>query len=387
MDQITVLIVDPDEANRGFLAQMLKKQNYEIFHASTGQEGVAVAENNSPSIIIFEPGLPDLTAREFLNQIKQNKRITSTPCVALSSHSNPEEMQVCLQAGAVEYYVKSGMTMVTLVDSIPKLVLESQTAIAKGQDGLLVAFLSAKGGTGTSSLCANVGMSIAQNIQSASVALIDMVLPMGSIAQIVGHEDDEFNLVTASEQAVEDITPEYLSDNFVMAPQWLFHLLPGASDPATAARLDISSIPEIISASRKNHDYVLVDIGRALSKITLPIIQEADLVVLVLGTDLSTVTLTKKLWEYLSEQGIEQDKVFAILNRAVGLEGLTKAEAEKIIGLEIKLMMPYMMGNFTLANNLHTPIITKFPTDTASMVLKEAALGMSRQAIKSSGSE
>jgi hypothetical protein len=108
---------------------------------------------------------------------------------------------------------------------------------------------------------------------------------------------------------------------------------------------------------------------------------------LVLGTDLSTITLTKKLWEYLNEQGIEQDKVFAILNRAVGLEGLTKAEAEKIIGLEIKLMMPYMMGNFTLANNLHTPIITKFPTDTASMVLKEAALAMSRQAIKSSSSE
>jgi hypothetical protein len=125
-----------------------------------------------------------------------------------------------------------------------------------------------------------------------------------------------------------------------------------------------------------------VDIGRALSKITLPIIEEADLIVLVLSTDLSTVTLTKTLWEYLSGQGIALEKVFAILNRAVGLEGLTKAEAEKIIGFDIKLMMPYMMGNFTLANNLHMPIITKFPTDTAAMVMKQAALDMSYQAIK-----
>jgi hypothetical protein len=45
-------------------------------------------------------------------------------------------------------------------------------------------------------------------------------------------------------------------------------------------------------------------------------------------------------------------------------------EAEKILGLEIKLMIPYMMGNFTLANNQNTPLTIKFPTDTA-MVMKQ----------------
>jgi len=69
----------------------------------------------------------------------------------------------------------------------------------------------------------------------------------------------------------------------------------------------------------------------------------------------------------------------------VGLEGLTKAEAEKILGLKIDLMMPYMMGNFTLANNQHAPISVKFPTDTASMVLRQAALEMSQKAIRTQG--
>jgi hypothetical protein len=66
----------------------------------------------------------------------------------------------------------------------------------------------------------------------------------------------------------------------------------------------------------------------------------------------------------------------------VGLEGLTKAEAEKILELEIKLMMPYMMGNFSLANNQNTPISLKFPTDTATMVMKQAALEMSQKVVK-----
>jgi len=383
MEQIRVLLVDQDEANRDFLSRMLRNKDYEVLHAATGLDGIEKAGLESPSLIIFDPNLPDLSLREFLRELSQNQRVANIPCVALSSHSDPEEMQACLQAGCVEYYVKSGMVMVTMVDSIPKLVLESQRASAGGQEGLVIVFLSAKGGTGTSSLCANIGMSIAQNIQSSSVALVDLVLPMGSIAPIVGRDDKNFNLVTVSKEKQEVITPAYFSDNCVVEPQWFFSLLPGSPDPATAHDLDIDKIPAIVTALKKKYDYVLVDIGRTLSKISMPIIEEADLVVLVLGTDLSTVDLTKKLWDYLRDQGVSSDRVFAILNRAVGLEGLTKPEAEKIVGIDIKLMMPHMMGGFTLANNQHIPVITKFPTDTASMVLKQAALEMSRQAIAS----
>lgn len=383
MDVLKVLLIDPDEANRDFLAKMLLKKNYQVLHATTGQEGIEKINAENPSLIIFEPSLPDLTVQEFLYDLRQNRRTATIPCIALSSHSNPEEMQACLQAGCVEYYVKSGMIMINLVDSIPKVVLESQRNQAIDQDGVLVVFLSAKGGTGTSSLCANIGMSMAKHIQSASVALVDLVLPMGSLAPLVGFEKNEFNLITATEQATDDISPDFFEGKIINATPWLLDLVPGSPDPEAANRLDIRPIPGLISALRKKYDYVLVDVGRTLSKISLPLIEKADVVVLVLSTDLSTVTLTKKLCQYLYDQGVASEKLFPILNRAVGLEGLTKMEAEKILGIDIKLMMPYMMGNFTIANNQHVPIISKFPTDTASMVLKQAALDMSFQAIKS----
>jgi hypothetical protein len=80
--------------------------------------------------------------------------------------------------------------------------------------------------------------------------------------------------------------------------------------------------------------------------------------------------------EYLKSQGIDDQRIYAILNRAVGLEGLTKNEAEEIIGVPIKLTMPYMGSNFTLANNLNHPITHKYPRDTASIVLKDATESM-----------
>jgi hypothetical protein len=60
----------------------------------------------------------------------------------------------------------------------------------------------------------------------------------------------------------------------------------------------------------------------------------------------------------------------------MGQEGATKAEVEATIGLPIKTTMPYMFGNFALANNLNQPITTKYPNDTASIIMKDLGLDM-----------
>jgi pilus assembly protein CpaE len=214
------------------------------------------------------------------------------------------------------------------------------------------------------------------------VAVVDMVLPMGSLSQIMGVDDNDFNIVKVSEQPIDALIPEYFHNKLITPPHWLIHLLPGSPNPDASNHLLADRIPTAISALKKTYDFTLIDLGRALSRISLPIIHEADLIVLVVGTNLSTVSLTKKAWNYLLEQGIEKDRLFPILNRAVGLEGLTKAEAEKIMGFEIKLTIPYMMGNFALANNQNIPINMKLPNDTVSIVLKQAAIDISKQAIK-----
>jgi len=382
MDSATVLVIDADEANRNFLAQLLHKKNYLVKHAATGEDGIRLVGESAPNMIIFDTKLPDLNAMELIERLQRNPAIADIPCVVLSSHSDPDEMHACLQAGCSEYYVKSGMVMMTLVDAIPRLLIEGRRLRKKQEKGFLFTFLSAKGGTGTSSLCANIGMNIASHMMQSTVAVVDLVLPMGSIAPLVGVPETDFNLVKLAERSEEQITSDYLANNLLIPAHWQFHLLPGAPDPETAGNLQVGHIPKIVNSLRLSYDYVLADIGRSLSKISLPIIQDASLVVLILSTDLSTVNHTKKLWHYLKTQGISQDRVFPILNRAVGLEGLTKSEAEKILGLEIMLTMPYMMGNFTLANNQNTPVSVKFPTDTATMILKQAAIDMSKKVAK-----
>jgi pilus assembly protein CpaE len=378
----TILIVDADIASLKYLARMLQEQGYSVLGTGLGKEGLINVWRDRPDLIIFDPVLKDISSEEFVYKIHHDPRSANVPILAFSSDASPDKKSTCLQAGCNHFVAKSGEAVATLPDIISGLLGKKQVDVGIKQEeeevkegGFLIVFLSAKGGTGTSSLCANYAMTLHNNKPEADVVVMDLVLPIGSIAHIVGYDGD-VDLVSVSEMPPAETTGEYFHKYLPEIEAWEFQLLPGANDPERANNLQVNRIPEILKALQTAYDYVVIDLGRSLSRISMPIIQKADLLVLTVSTDQSTITLTKEIWDYLQTKGIESKNIFAILNRAVGLEGLTKAEAEEIIGLPIQTVIPYMGSNFALANNLNQPIITKYPEDTTAIVLKDTANNM-----------
>jgi pilus assembly protein CpaE len=169
------------------------------------------------------------------------------------------------------------------------------------------------------------------------------------------------------------MTAEYFKDKHPLISGWYFHLLAGAPDPESANQLSGNRVGDILNAIMESYDYVFVDLGRSLSRISLPVIQKADRIILLLSTDLATADLTLTVLQYLKTHGVDPQRVFPIQNRAVGLEGLTKAELEKMIGLPVDVTMPYIGDNFTVANNRHEPLATRHQSDSVTLMLKQAA--------------
>jgi len=373
----TILIVDENIASRNFLANILREKQFKIIEAASGKEALIAAWRDNPDLVLFDPVLSDIKDEEFIHKLRNNPRTNKTPLIAISSDPGPMRKEVCINAGVNDYLIKSSQAVPALEGAIARLFgIETPTEVAPSKDdgkkGLLIVFLSAKGGTGTSSLCANLAMNIQQNQPDARVVVADLVLPIGSIGQIVGYQGN-LNLVTAADLPSGETNGEYFRKNLPQPELWKFQLLAGSPDPQHGNIIKVNRIDEIVDTLRSAFDFIILDIGRSLSRISLPLIQKADLITLIVSTDQSTVKLTKTVWDYLQTQGIEDQNIYAILNRAVGLEGVTKAEAEAIIGFNIKKAMPYMGSNFSLANNLNQPITTKYPTDTASIILKETA--------------
>jgi pilus assembly protein CpaE len=367
---ISILVIDGDAASRNYLSVMLGKSGYTVLLASLGREGLISAWKDLPDVIILDPVLPDIPALEVVNRLRQDRRTVNVPCVALSSQQDSQNMTALLGAGCNEYLVKSNQALQRLLELIPRLLKGESSAPKK--HGLLMTFLSAKGGTGTSSLCANLAMCLGSDKTESRVAVLDLVLPIGSIAPIVGYTDS-MNLVTTTLQNPDQTSATFFKEKLPRITNWYFHLLAGSTDPESANQLAVDRVDQILTAIQESYDYLLVDLGRSLSRISIPIIQKADVVVLILGTDLATAILTKTLWEFLKTKGIDPKRIFALQNRSVGLEGLSKTELEQMTGLPIRMTMPYMSGNFTIANNRHEPVVAKFPNDSSTVTLKQAA--------------
>ncbi len=397
-----ILVVDENQASRVFLANHFRRKEFTVLEAPTGKEGLIIAWRDKPDLILFDPTLHDIADQEFITKLCNDPRTSATPLLALSSDASPARRETCLNAGVKVYLVKSAGALTVLEETFTRIFsvepskqtltrissaeqpretpgkideVKGEEPRVEGKNGLLIVFLSAKGGTGTSSLCANLAMNIQQSQPEARVVVADLVLPIGSIGQIVG-DGGKINLVTVSDLQADQTTADYFYKNLPKPQVWQFQVLAGSPDPQQANSIKGERIGQIVNTLCSGYDFVILDIGRALSRISLPLIQKADLILLVVSTDQSTVQLTKTVWDYLKSQGIDKQKICAVLNRAVGLEGVTKAQAEEMIGLPIKTTLPYMGGNFALANNLNQPITVKYPTDTASIILKETASDM-----------
>lgn len=369
----TILVVDGDLASRNYIAAALEQEGHRVLQAGSGKEALIFAWRDRPDIIIADPVLPDLPGEALAARLRSDARTAKVPLVALSRDATSARVQSCKDAGFNEYLIKGPQAIPSLLTTVEMLL--GGGALAPKEGGLLIAFLSAKGGTGTSCLCANLGRGIADRHPEAHLVVADLVLPIGSIAGLVGYREDQ-NLVAVASLSASETTPDFLRHRLVLMEQWSFHLLAGSPDPQHGNDLVVGRIAELVAGLKSAYDYVVLDLGRSLSRISLPLIQQADLVVMVLGADTSTVSLTRVVWEYLQSKGVQAASMFPILNRAVGLEGLTKAEIENVLGIPIKTSIPYLGGNFSMANNQHQPYSVKFPGDTASIVLKDTAQQM-----------
>jgi len=375
----TILLLDENEASLKFLANTLREKQFKVLEAASGKEALIAAWRDEPDLVLFDPILSDFRGEEFIQKLRQNVRTNQIPIIALSSDPNPARREGCLNAGATEYILKSSEAISALGGTLDR-IFGAQTSIATSdtkkeenkEKGLLIVFLSAKGGTGTSSLCANLAMNIKLHEPDARVVVADLVLPIGSIGQIVGYEG-KLNLVTVADLPSEQTNEEYFRENLPELELWKFRLLAGSPNPQDGYNIKINRIEQVVDVLRTEYDFIFLDLGRSLSRISLPLIQKADLIPLIVATDQSTVQLTKTVLEYFQTQDVDEQSIYAILNRAVGLEGLTKAEAEALLGFTIKTTLPYMGSTFTLANNLNQPITIKFPNDTASIIFKETA--------------
>ena len=105
MPRKTILVVDDTDWNRDLLVQLLE-EDYTILQAVDGADGVRMAEEHKPDLILMDLGMPIMDGWEATRTIKANDTLKNIPIIAVTSHAMVGDEIDARKAGCDDYLSK-----------------------------------------------------------------------------------------------------------------------------------------------------------------------------------------------------------------------------------------------------------------------------------------
>jgi two-component system, cell cycle response regulator DivK len=116
-----ILLVEDNEMNRDMLSRRLARRGYEVVIALDGAEGVRLAREEQPAVILMDMSLPVVDGWEATRQIKGDPAIASIPVIALTAHAMSEDESRARDAGCDDFDTKP-VDLVRLLGKIKRWV-------------------------------------------------------------------------------------------------------------------------------------------------------------------------------------------------------------------------------------------------------------------------
>lgn len=102
----TVLLVEDVEDNREIVRQLAAFMQVDLLVAGDGLEGVRLAKEARPALILMDLSLPLLDGWEATARLKADPETAGIPVIALTAHARDEDRERAARAGAEGYITK-----------------------------------------------------------------------------------------------------------------------------------------------------------------------------------------------------------------------------------------------------------------------------------------
>lgn len=101
-----ILVVDDEPAWLNAVSMVLESKGYNVRAVRTGTDALAAMAQFKPDLILSDVRMPDMNGFDFLDQIKKNPTISSTPVVFLSAIDDFHARKIAREMGAADYITK-----------------------------------------------------------------------------------------------------------------------------------------------------------------------------------------------------------------------------------------------------------------------------------------
>lgn len=357
-----IAIISPSTKSLQDLSSMLEQSNPSrvIMRHEGGLSKLRnVAEQARPDVIIVE-GLyhdgSELAPIEFVTTNYPQMII-----IMLCSQHTTEFLINAMRVGVREV-LPSPVTKAGLEAAIIRA--ESKLGLRAAQrSGRILAFVSCKGGSGSTFLATNLGHQL--GAAGKKVLLIDLNLQFGE-AVLTVHDHKATSDIAEVARNLSRLDASFLSASTVQVTS-NYEILAAPDDPAQSLQVKPEHLDAILNLAVNQYDFIILDVSKNLDDLTIKALDRAHNIFLVVQTLLPYVRNANRMMTVFRSLGYQQDKVELLVNRfwkngEIGLDDLRAS-----LGISKMRTIPNGYKEVAKAINQGVPLAT---VSKSSFVLK-----------------
>ena len=120
-----ILIIEDNEQNLYLATFILEKHGYEVVQARDGQEGIELAGQVNPALILLDIQLPVLDGYAVARELRKNSSLARVPIVAVTSYAMVGDRERVLAAGCTGY-IEKPINPETFISEITQYLRDSK---------------------------------------------------------------------------------------------------------------------------------------------------------------------------------------------------------------------------------------------------------------------
>jgi CheY-like chemotaxis protein len=101
-----ILVIEDNDQNLYLITFILRSHGYEVVQSRDGSEGLEMACQVRPDLILLDIQLPLMDGHEVARRLRANPETRDIPVVAVTSYAMAGDRDLCLKAGCTGYIEK-----------------------------------------------------------------------------------------------------------------------------------------------------------------------------------------------------------------------------------------------------------------------------------------
>lgn len=378
-----VLLIDDEVIFHRMIEHALKPLGHVVYTELNGIQGLEAARMVKPDIIITDLNLPDVSGYEVTRRLRRDPLFAHTPIIVLTSHSGLQDKLGSFESGADDHITKPFEpeeliarmnVLLRKRELIRQIIPEGELTIPERQ-ARMIAVHSLRGGIGTSTLAVNLAIGL-RGLWELPTLLLDLVLMAGQVALLLNQPlkrtwSDLAGISSPEidQDIIHTIIDQHASGlDFIAAPTY----------PSEAEMLSELTLNTSLNIIRMMYEYVVADLPHDFSEVTLQALDVADVVLLVIAPELSSIRAAAAAIDTYQKLNYPPEKIKLVLNNVFPRHGLPRERIESALERTITVTLPYSPEILVQAINIGKPILYHQPDQNFSEIVEDFSFYLSK---------